>query len=98
MDNTSKKSFLAKLSGQLNDLDKKLNELKAKAASSAGTVKADYEKAVDELLGKRKEAEEHVQKLKAASEEGWKELKRGSKKAIDSMTKSIDNAIRKFKK
>ncbi|MBN2324866.1 MAG: hypothetical protein JXQ30_14140 [Spirochaetes bacterium] len=98
MDNNSKKSYLAKLSGRLNDLDKKLNELKAKAASSAGAVKADYEKAVDELQEKRKEAEEHVQKLKAASEEGWKELKRGSSKAIDSMTKSIDNAIKKFKK
>jgi len=98
MDDISKKSYLAKLSGRLNDLDKKLNELKAKAASSAGTVKADYEKAVDELLGKRKEAEEHVQKLKTASEEGWKELKRGSREAIDSMTKSIDNAIKKFKK
>jgi len=98
MDDTSKKSYLAKLSDQLNDLDKKLNELKAKAASSAGTVKADYEKVVDELLGKRKEAEEHVQKLKTASEEGWKGLKRGSKKAIDSMTKSIDNARKKFKK
>jgi dsDNA-specific endonuclease/ATPase MutS2 len=61
-------------------------------------VKADYEKAVDELRGKRKEAEEHLQKLKAASEEGWKELKRGTRKAIASMTKSIDNAIRKFKK
>jgi chromosome segregation ATPase len=98
MDNNSKKSYLAKLAGQLNDLDKKLNELKAKAASSAGTVKADYEKAVDELLGKRKEAEEHLQKLKTASEEGWKELKKGTRKAIESMTKSIDNAIRKFKK
>lgn len=98
MDDISKKSYLAKLSGQLNDLDKKLNELKAKAASSAGTVKADYEKAVDELLGKRKEAEEHLQKLKTASEEGWEELKRGSREAIDSITKSIDNAIKKFKK
>lgn len=98
MDDNSKKSYLVKLAGQLNDLDKKLNGLKAKAASSAGTVKADYEKAVDGLLGKRKEVEEHLQKLKAASGEGWKEFKRGTRKAIDSMTKSIDNAIRKFKK
>ncbi len=98
MDNNSKKSYLAKLSGQLNDLDKKLDELKAKAASYAGTVKTDYEKAVDELLRKRKEAEEHLQKLKTASVEGWKELNRGTKKVIDSMTKSIDNAVRKFKK
>jgi F0F1-type ATP synthase membrane subunit b/b' len=98
MDNNLKKSYLAKLAGQLNDLDKKLGELKAKAASSAGTAKAEYEKLVDELRGKRKEAEEHLQKMKAASEEGWKELKRGTKKAIGSLNKSIENAIRKFKK
>jgi F0F1-type ATP synthase membrane subunit b/b' len=98
MDNNLKKSYLAKLAGQLNDLDKKLGELKAKAASSAGTAKAEYEKLVDELRGKRKEAEEHLQKMKAAREEGWKELKRGTKKAIGSLNKSIENAIRKFKK
>jgi hypothetical protein len=57
-----------------------------------------YEKTVDELQGKRKEAEEHLQKLKVASEEGWKELTRGTKKAIGSLNKSIENAVRKFKK
>jgi uncharacterized phage infection (PIP) family protein YhgE len=98
MDNNLKKSYLAKLSGKLNDLDKKLDKLKAKAASSAGTAKAEYEKTVDELQGKRKEAKEHLEKLKAASEGGWKELKKGTKKALDSMSTSIDNAIRKFKK
>jgi DNA anti-recombination protein RmuC len=98
MDNNFNKSFLAKLSGKLNDLDNKLDELKAKAASSAGTAKAEYEKAIDELQGKQKEAEEYLKKLKAASGEGLKELKKGTKKALDSMTKSIDNAIRKFKK
>ena len=98
MDNNEKKSHLAKLSGKLNDLDSKLDELKAKAASSAGTAKAEYEKAIDELRSERIKAEEHLQKLKTASEEGWKELKRGTKKALDSMSKSIDNVMRKFKK
>jgi chromosome segregation ATPase len=98
MDNDEKKSYLAKLSGKLNDLDKKLDELKAKAASSAGSAKAGYEKTIDELRGKRKEAEEHLEKLKDASEEGWKELKKGTKKTLDSMSKSINNAIKKFKK
>jgi DNA mismatch repair ATPase MutS len=68
LDDNLKKSYLAKLAGQLNDLDKKLDELKAKAASSAGTAKAEYEKTVDELRGKRKEAEEYLKKLKAAGE------------------------------
>src|SRR3972149_5383410 len=89
MDNDVKKSKLAKLSDRLNDLDKKLDELKAKASSSAGTVKADYEKLVDELRGKKKEAEAHFEKLKTASEESWKELKKGTKKTIDSMNKTI---------
>ena len=97
-DDKSKKSNLAKLADQLNALDKKLDELKIKAASSAGAAKAEYDKTVDELQGKRKEIEEHLQKLKVASEEGWKELKRGTKKAIGSLNKSIDNAIKKFKK
>jgi hypothetical protein len=39
-----------------------------------------------------------LKKLKAASEGGWKELKKGTKKALDSMSTSIDNTIRKFKK
>ena len=98
MDNDVEKTHITKLSGKLNDLDKKLEGLKAKAASSVGTVKADYEKTINELRAKRKEVEEKLQKLKTASGEGWKELKKGTKKALDSMSKSIDNAIRKFKK
>jgi hypothetical protein len=39
-----------------------------------------------------------LQKLKVAGGEGLKELKKGAKKALDSMGKSIDNAMRKFKK
>ena len=93
-----KKSYLAKLSDKLNDLDKKLDELKAKVASSAGTAKAEYEKTINELQGKRKEAEEHLKTLKVASKEGLKEIKKGTKKALDSMSKSIDNAMRRFKK
>jgi DNA anti-recombination protein RmuC len=98
LDNNEKKSHLAKLSGKLNDFDSKLDELKAKAVSSAGTAKAEYEKTIDDLRKKRKEAEEHLKKLKTASEESWNELKRGTKKTLDSMSKSINNAIRKFKK
>jgi uncharacterized coiled-coil DUF342 family protein len=98
MDNDVKKSSLAKLSGRLDDLDNKLDELKAKAASSVGTVKAEYEKTIGELREKRKKVEEHFEKLKAASGGSWKELKEGTRKALDSMSKSIDNAISKFKK
>jgi prefoldin subunit 5 len=98
MDNDVKKSSLAKLSGRLDDLDNKLDELKAKADSSAGNAKAEYEKTIGELRGERKKVEEHIEKLKAASGEGWKELRKGARKALDSMSKSVDNAIRKFKK
>jgi len=98
MENDAKKSSLAKLSDKLNDLDNKLDELKAKAATSKGNAKAEYEKTIDKLRGERKKVEEHFEKLKAASGESWKELKEGTKKAIDSMSKSIDNAVRKFKK
>jgi hypothetical protein len=97
-DDDVKKSTLAKLSGKLNDLDTKLDKLKAKAASSAGTAKAEYEKTMDELQGKRKEAEEYLKKLKVASGEGWKELTSGTREAIGSLNKSIKNALRKFKK
>lgn len=97
-DENAKKSYLAKLSGKLNDLDTKLDKLKAKAASSAGTAKAEYEETIDELQGKRKEAEEYLKKLKVASGEGLKELTSGTREAIGSLNKSIKNALRKFKK
>jgi hypothetical protein len=98
LENEIKKSNLAKVSDQLDDLDKKLNELKAKASSYTDTVKADYEKIVDELQRKKKEAEAHLERLKTASNESWKELKKGTEKTIDSMNKTIKKALAKFKK
>jgi ElaB/YqjD/DUF883 family membrane-anchored ribosome-binding protein len=98
MAKSRRESHLAKLAGQLNTWDKKLDELKVKATASAGTVKTDYEKKMDEIRAKRKEVEEYLQKMKTASEDSWKELKKGAEKALNSMTKAIKNAKAKFKR
>ncbi len=98
MDKNSRESHLAKLADQLNTWDKKLDELKVRAAASAGTVKTDYEKKMGELQAKRKEVEEYLQKMKTASEDSWKELKKGAGKALNNLTKAIKKAKAQFKK
>ena len=98
MDKSSRESYLAKLADQLNTWHKKLDELKVKAAASAGNMKTDYEKKVDELRAKRKEVEEYLHKMKTASEDSWKELKKGAKKSLKSMIKAFKNAKAQFKK
>ncbi|MBI5751720.1 MAG: DUF2934 domain-containing protein [Hydrogenophilales bacterium] len=94
---TAKQAFQQKLEAQLKDWDAKLDELKAKAREAKAELRADYEKQLETLSGKRTVAHAKLQELRLRTEDAWEDLKGGTERAWDEMRKALDQITSRFK-
>jgi hypothetical protein len=94
---SAKQAFQQKLEAQLKDWDAKLDELKAKAREAKTELRADYEKQLEALSGKRTIAHAKLQELRLRTEDAWEDLKGGTERAWDEMRKALDQIISRFK-
>ena len=94
---TAKQAFQQKLEAQLKDWDAKLDELKVKALEAKAELRADYEKQIDTLSGKRTVAQAKLQELRLRTEDAWEDLKGGTERAWDEMRKALDQVASRFK-
>ena len=92
-----KKSYLQKFADKILEWDKKIDELKQQSSETSLVVKEDYTKTTEELKKKKLEAEETLKQLKSEGVEGWEELKKGADRVISDMSKTLSNALSKFK-
>ena len=93
-----KKTYLKKMADQLEQLDTKIAELKAKAAKAGKEATAEIDKRVAELTAKQQEARQKLQELKEAGAEKWEYLKGRAEKARDEVEGALGKIISKFKK
>lgn len=94
---TAKQDFQQKLEAQLKEWDAKLDELKAKVLETKAGIRADYEKQLEVLAGKRAAAQAKIQELRLRTEDAWEDLKGGTEKAWDEMRKALDQIASRFK-
>lgn len=94
---TAKQAFQQKLEAQLREWDTKLDALKAKAYETKDEMRADYEKQLEVLAGKRAAAQTKIQDLRLRTEDAWEDLKGGTEKAWDEMRKALDLIASRFK-
>lgn len=94
---SAKQAFQQKLEAQLQDWDDKLDELKAKAREAKAELRADYEKQLDVLSGKRATVQAKLQELRLRTEDAWEDLKGGTERAWDEMRKALDQIASRFK-
>lgn len=94
---TPKQDFQKKLEAQLKEWDAKLDELKTKALEAKAEIRADYEKQLEILAGKRAAAQAKMQELRLRTEDAWEDLKSGTEKAWDEMRKALDQIASRFK-
>ena len=93
-----KKTYLKKMAEQLEQLDTKIVELKAKAAKAGKEATAEIDKRVAELTAKQQEARQKFQELKEAGAEKWESLKGRAEKARDGVEGALTKIISKLKK
>ena len=82
---------------QLDDMQPKIDELRARAKDATGEAKKEADRALATLEEKRKQAAEHLKKTKASSAAAWDDVKTGLGKAMHELDTSFQKASQHFK-
>jgi DNA repair exonuclease SbcCD ATPase subunit len=91
-----RKELIDNLAAQLEQLDKKIDELETKAEKSKTGARLEYDSQINDLKHKMAEAQEKLKELKTSGDEAWKELREGVEKAMDEVDGAVKRAISEF--
>lgn len=92
-----KEKAQAKMSQQLNSLDAKMAELKAKAQSAGDKAKAEWEAKRPQLEAQRAEASRKLDELKTATKDTWNDVSRKTEAAFGELEKGFKDAWTRLK-
>ena len=88
--------FAAKLQQELNEMNTRLNELKAKALTLSGQAREKIDREVQSLEQEQKVAAQKIEELKAATSEKWDELKVGAADTMERLQRAYQKAKEEF--
>jgi peptidoglycan hydrolase CwlO-like protein len=92
-----KESYKKQTAEKLKTLDKKLDELKAKASEVKSDAKKEFNHDMTELQKKQKVAEKKWTALKKASAKEWEKVKSEMSSAVQDLEGSYDRVVARFK-
>ena len=92
-----RKAYEEKIDAQLKEWEARIVLLNAKAKNAKADVKIEYYKTIETLQHKQDEAGKWLNKLKAAGDGAWGEIKTGAEKAWDEVRAAFHNEASKFK-
>ena len=87
-----KTEFVTKMQGQLEALNKDLDQLSAKIESSSDTVKADAKPKLQVLRDQTAQLTKQLDNVRNATESTWDSVKADSQKALDSVKDGFQQA------
>ena len=91
-----KEEYQRDLAAQMNELDVKIDELKAKAARASDAVKAQFARDMEALDRQKAVLAEKMEAVKTSSASGWSEVKAGANSAMDSVKQTYEKAKAKL--
>jgi len=84
------------LSARLALLDRQLDELKARSARATAETKAEIERKLVDLQGRRDQVAERMTELKQASSDAWTASRNSTVKAFETLADGINEAAQQF--
>ncbi|MEJ2469867.1 MAG: coiled coil domain-containing protein [Desulfuromonadales bacterium] len=93
---SKKQAYEEKFKAQLNELNAKIDVLKAKAEQAEASAKADYYETIEDLEKKRSAAKGKLQELQHASDDAWEDLKDGMEASWSSFAAAVKSAVSRF--
>lgn len=93
----TKQSYQQKVEANLETLQARIDELKAKAAQAKADARLRYHERIGVLDARQKEAQHKLRELKASSENAWQELKVGTEAALHELQNAFNSALAQFK-
>lgn len=92
----TKQAYEAKVKAQLDRLNAQIDQMKAKAAEANADAAIEYNKMLEDLSGKRNEAQAKLDEIGRASEDAWEDLKIGFESAWNDLNVAFKSAMNKF--
>jgi len=82
----------------MSDFDVKMKDLEGQISHDASGAKADAQRQMKELKGKRAETAKHLDEMGRASAQSWDSMKRNFVNSYRELQQSFDKAAASFKK
>ncbi len=92
-----KEEYEKKLQAALDDYNKKIEELDAKAATIKEESKAQFAKEMEKLKAEEQELAKKLTALKSDTGTGWENIKTGLDNSLNELKKSYEQAASHFK-
>jgi TolA-binding protein len=92
-----KQDYIKQMENTLDDVSKKINELKDKAQTATGDARTKIESTIATLKTQQEAAGKKLQELRSSTGAAWGEMKTGMSKAVDELHKAYDDAAKHFK-
>ncbi len=92
-----KQAYEEKFKAQLDELNAKIDVLKAKAKQSEASLKADYYESIEDLLKKRSEAQSKLEALREAGDDAWEDMRQGVEESWATFAAAVKSAVSRFK-
>jgi predicted nucleic acid-binding Zn-ribbon protein len=91
-----KDAYVQRMHAKLDEWNAEIDKLKAKADKAEAESRLEYQKEIEILKERRKDAEEKLTEVSQAGEGAWEDLKAGIQSAWDSMEEAIKSARSRF--
>lgn len=92
-----KEEYHELLDARLDEVQAKIDVLKAKAERAKAEQKVKYHAEIDKLREKHQHVRKKLHELRSASEGAWAEIKAGVDFAWEDLSDAVHRATRKFK-
>jgi uncharacterized coiled-coil DUF342 family protein len=94
---TSKEKYVQKMHAKIDEWNAEIDKLKAKADKVEAESRIEYQKQIEYLQHRRREAEEKLSEVREAGEGAWEDLKAGAQLAWDAMEEAVESARSRFR-
>ena len=91
-----KEEYQRALATQMQELDVKIDELKAKAGRASDAVKAEFARDMEALDRQKAVLAQKMEAVQASSASVWNDVKAGANSAMDSVKQAYEKAKARF--
>lgn len=91
-----REAYQAKVKAELDKLNARIDEYKAKAAAAKADAEINYHSIVEELSAQRDALSSKWEEMSTASEAAWQELQKGFDNAWSDLTSAFEKAAKHF--
>ncbi|KPQ04616.1 MAG: Mnd1 family [Rhodobacteraceae bacterium HLUCCA12] len=90
-------TFVEKMKASIDDWNAQIAGLQARAEKAQSDARAEYNKQLETLRKQRDEAQARMKEAQDASDKAWQDMQKGYMAAWDSIAKSFQDAMGRFR-